>query len=365
MELVLEAETDRPPSQVLHRMRLLGIAGYDRTAGTDLASRDEIVTIWERWRIAWSPDFDARCIEAARYGVSLADAAATVLGERAAAVERNAGAASLLLLDAALAGLADLAWTLRQRVAELIRGENDFFHVTQALGHLLYLYRYDAVLRTTGSESMGDLLREAYDRALWLLETLGQTTGAGQELVNGLMALREAFERCELPLGLSRSELVQVLARVAADHGQQPTVRGGALGRSGRSGATDSAQVREQMRPFTDPGLLGDFLTGLFALGREQVQRHRDLVLTIHEVLSGYTDEQFLGALPALRLAFTYFTPREKHHLALTLRQGLGLEKPPEMAALAVDVGTAARALVFEGRLFAAAEKYGLRGGKA
>jgi hypothetical protein len=364
VELVLENEADRPRSQVLHRMRLLGITGYERTAGTDLASRDEVVTIWERWRITWSPDFDARCIEAARYGVSLSDAAAAVLGERAGAIERDAGAASLLLLDAALAGLTDLASALRQRVVELIRGENDFFRITQALGHLLYLYRYDAVLQTAGSEPMGELLREAYDRGLWLLETLGQTTGNGQELVQGLVELRETFERCELTLGLSRTEIVQVLRRVAADQGQQPMARGGALGAQWSLGAADGAQVRREMGLFTDPELLGDFLTGLFALAREQAQRHRDLVLSVHEVLASYTDEQFLNALPALRLAFTYFTPREKHHLALTLRQGLGLDKVPEMAALVVSVDTAARALAFEGRLFAAAEKYGIRGGK-
>jgi hypothetical protein len=116
------------------------------------------------------------------------------------------------------------------------------------------------------------------------------------------------------------------------------------------------------MRPFADPDRLGDFLTGLFALAREQVQRQRDLVLSIHEMLSSWSDEQFLAALPSMRLAFTWFTPREKHHLALTLRQGLGLEKVPEMAALSVDVATSARAFAFESRLFAAAARYGLRG---
>jgi hypothetical protein len=365
IELVLEVPSDAPRSQVLHRLRLLEIGGYERTAGTDLASRDEVVTIWERWRIAWSPDFDARCIEAARYGASLADAVAAELAERAGMIQRDAGAAAQLLLDAALAGLTDLAWTLRQRVGELIHGENNFFLITQALGHLLYLYRYDTVLRTAGTDSVGTLLREAYDRALWLLETLGQTTGSGQEVINGLLALREAFERCELTLGLSRTEIVQVMQRVAGDQGQQPAVRGGALGAQWSLGATDAQHVHGQMRAFADAELFGDFLTGLFALAREQVQRQRDLVLSIHEVLVGYTDEQFLSALPALRLAFTYFTPREKHHLALTLRQGLGLEKMPEMAALTVDTNTAARALAFESRLFAAAARYGLRGGES
>src|SRR5207253_5926288 len=122
----------------------------------------------------------------------------------------------------------------------------------------------------------------------------------------------------------------------------------------------DSSQVMEVLQLFLDPDHLGDFLTGLFALAREQVQRQRDLLLSIHEALIRYGSEDFLAALPALRLAFTYFTPREKHHMALTLREALGLTETPEMTALAVDDATAARILLWEERLFAAAKKYGL-----
>ena len=92
------------------------------------------------------------------------------------------------------------------------------------------------------------------------------------------------------------------------------------------------------------------------------MQRQRDLVLGINDLLSRYNDDDFLTALPALRLAFTYFTPREKHHLALTLREALGLQKTPEIAALLVDSATASRALAFESRLFANLGKYGVRG---
>jgi hypothetical protein len=364
IELELEEETHRPRSQVLHRLRLLEVPGYERVAGTDLASRDEMVTIWERWRIAWGPDFEARCIEASRYGVTLADATAAVLSERADGIERDAALSALLLLDAGLAGLTELAWALRQRVAELIHAEGDFFNLTAALGHLLYLYRYDSVLRTAGSDSMAELLREAYQRGLWLLESLGQTGGRDSDVIAGVIALRETFERCELTLGLLRSEIVQVVTRVAADRGQGPVVRGAALGALWSLGGTDGNHVRAQLRQFVEPGRLGDFLTGLFALAREQVQRMRDLLLAIHEVITGWSEEEFLGALPALRLAFTYFTPREKHHLALTLRQALGLDSSePQMAALTVDVATAARALAFETRLFELARKYGSRAG--
>jgi len=361
IELVLEVEADRPASQVLHRLRLLAIAGFDRCAGTNLATREEMVSIWERWRIGWSPDFEARCIEAARYGPTLADATAAALAERIAEIGRSAARAAELLLDAGLAGLIDLAWALRQRVGDLIRGESDYFGLTEALGHLLYLYRYDTVLRTAGSEPMGDLLRDAYARALWLLEGLGQTSGRDRELIQGVIALRETFERCEVLLGLARDELTGVLRRVAADRAQTAVLRGAALGACWSLNASDADAVRNQLRQFLDPDQLGDFLSGLFALAREQVPRQRDLLLAIHEVLLGWPEEDFLRALPALRLAFTYFTPREKHHLALRLREALGLDPQQEMAALQVDVPTALRALALEGQLLAAVAKYGLR----
>jgi hypothetical protein len=362
LDLDLDTPTDRQRSRVLHRLRLLAISGYQRTGGTDLTAREDLSRVWEQWALAWSPDFDAGCIENARYGPTLAEAAAVRLTELTAGIERDAGKAALLLIDAALAGLTDLAAALLQRLRDLVRGDGDFFSVAGSLQHLLYLYRYDAVLETAGRGDIGLLLRETFQRTLWLLEALGQVAGRDEELLGGVAGLRDTFERCETLLGLNREEVVQVFGRVGSDRQQTPVVRGAALGALWSLGAADAEQVRAQLRYFADPDQLGDFLTGLFALAREQVQRQRNLVLGINDLLAAYNDDDFLAALPALRLAFTYFTPREKHHLALTLREALGLQQEPELAALAVSDDTAAQALAFEGRLFEALEKYGLRG---
>ncbi len=362
VHLELEEAGARVRSRVLHRLRILQTGGHERTGGTDMAAHDDVGRVWEDWRIAWHPDFDAHCIEAARYGPTLADAAASRLTELAAQIERDASRAALLLFDAALAGLTELADALLARLRELIRGDGDFFSVSAALGHLLYLYRYDAVLETAGRGEIGGLLVETFDRSLWLLESLGRVTGQDAPLLQGVASLRETFERCGAQLGLSREAFLEVLQRVGGDRHQSPLLRGAALGALWSLGAADGSQVQAALRLFADPNQLGDFLTGLFALAREQVQRQRDLVLSIHALLGCYSDEDFLVALPALRLAFTYFTPREKHHLALTLREALGLAQAPELAALTVSVETAARALAFEAKLFEALDQYGVRG---
>lgn len=365
VELDLHTPEGLSRSRLLHRLRVLGIAGYDRAAGSDLMVRDDLARVWEQWRLRWRPEFDASCIEAAIYGPTLAEAGTARLLERAAGVERNAEAAALALLDAGLMGLDRLTPLLRQRLEELIREDGDFFSVTGALGHLLYLYRYDDLLGTSGRSDFGALLGETYQRALWLLEGLGQISGMEAALLRGVATLVETFERCSGPLGLDREELVSLLRRVSGDSSQGPLLRGavaGALWTLG-TGATATQgpmeEVLADLRYCSDPSRLGDFLTGLFHLARETVQRHPELLGQIDALLVGFSEAGFLEALPALRLAFSFFTPREKHYLAGTLLQGRKASSP--LPDLEVDAATAARALAYEARLFQTMERYGVR----
>jgi hypothetical protein len=363
VELELTTDADRKRSRVLHRLRILGIAGYARTAGTDFTRRDDLSRVFEKWQVRWSPDLDSTSIEAARYGPTLSEAAAARLAENADALERSAEKAAILLLDASLADLNALAGRLHQQAGDIIRQDGEFLSLTAALGHLLYLYRFDDTLGTSGRPDVGLLLSEAFGRGVWLLETLGQISDRAADAVEGVQRLLQTAERCDESLGLDRAEFVEVLKRVEGDTGQVSSVRGAAVGALWVLGEADAARVRADLKLFADPERLGDFLTGLFALAREVVQRHQDLILAIDEMLIGYVDEDFLAALPSLRLAFTYFTPREKHHMATNLLESLGIKETKPLAALEVSPEQAARALAAEARIFAAVKLYGLRGG--
>jgi hypothetical protein len=362
---------DRVKSILLHRLRILGIAGFARTAGTDFLARQEMSRVDETWTLAWSPEFDATAIEAARYGPAVADAAAARLAEVAGTIQRSACDGAALMVDAALAEVSALAAELQARVDLLIRQDGEFLSVTRALSHLLYLYRYDEALGSSGRGDVGALLKAAFGRGIWLLEILGQIGGEEVHVVEGVRTLVQSFERCDTLLGMTRSEFTDVLARVQADALQLPMVRGAAMGALWALQAADTVQVRALMKLFADPQKFGDFLTGLFGLAREIVQREKDLLLAIDETVGAYSPEDFLEALPALRLAFTYFTPREKHYVAVHLLESLRdpAAIPPAAPATASDITTlavnpedAVRALALEARLLAAVERYGLRG---
>ncbi|HXN76257.1 MAG TPA: DUF5682 family protein, partial [Gemmatimonadaceae bacterium] len=319
-------------------------------SGGDVVRRDDLTQVMETWGIQQTVEYDSTCIEASIYGQSLLEASRAKLEESAGKVERSAVAAARILLSAALMGHFDLADRFESRLAELIREDGDFASVTGALNALLYLYRYDDVLGSARQAAAASLLHEAYQRGLWLVESLSGTQ-IRQDTPEGIKLLRETLERCPA-LGLDREEFVEVFSRVAAN-AVSPTLRGASVGVLWSLAALDASSIS---LPLTaNPEDLGDFLTGLLLLAKSALQRHPDLVRQIGKLVGEFGDEQFLVALPPLRLAFSVFTPREKDNIAAALFGQV------RKISLAVPGGVAAQVLAWEGRLFAEMERYGVK----
>ena len=161
---------------------------------------------------------------------------------------------------------------------------------------MLQLFRYERVLGTAGDAGYGALLVACYDRVLWLLEGR-PPEDAG---VRAIEAAVEAWERCGAALELARAQLAGVLERVRDDAGAAPGLRGAALGALWVLEVADDDALVAGPVQFADPEHLGDFLYGLFKLAREPVQRRRDLIERVDEVVMAFGDGQFLEALPAL-----------------------------------------------------------------
>ena len=359
ISLDLHNGEDLKRSQILHQLRLLGIAGFQQIGGTDLIARQDLSSFWAEWKIVRHPDYEASCIENAIYGTTLIEAATARLGELASKIARNAAKAALLYLDACLMGLAHSASGLDRELLDLINSDGDFLSVTEALGHLLYLYCYDEVLGTVRNVEVGNILVTACDRSLWLLETLGTVKGKERELLRSIKTILETIERCQSSLNLNQTEFIAILQRVSIDDTQTPLMRGAATGVLWTLNITSSEQIESEAIAFSAPDRLGDYLTGLFSLARELVQRHPDLLLSIDRLIGTYDEETFLEALPALHLAFTYFTPREKHNIAGTLTKAWGNESPDKKLKITPEVVEQAKA--WETRLLDKVKRYGLR----
>lgn len=360
LELDLLSPQDLAKSRLLHRLQLLRVAGFKQTSGVDFLKRNDLTRLEESWTILWSPQFEGTCIEAARYGTCLMDAVTARLLELADTHEGNASAAAALLVQGAQSGIETLSDQLLDRLAGLIQEEIEFTVVTGAVGHLLFLFCHDEIFGTSRLPQVGRILGEAFSRSLWLLETLAQSAGNDAQIPRGILAMLETVQRCGESLELDREEFIAAFRRAGQDSRKPPMVRGAAAGVLWTLEIADDNQILSDLLLLATPNQLGDFLSGLFALAREVAQRQPRLVQTIDRLLLEFTPEEFLISLPALRLAFTYFTPREKSHMLQTLFDSLGLQEAPPQVALTVHVAVAVEALAVEERLLATRAKYGL-----
>ncbi len=209
---------------------------------------------------------------------------------------------------------------------------------------------------------IGETITAAFDRGLWLFE--GIDGGAGLPEIRGALALRDTLARVGAKLGLDGGHADAVMHRRTVDHDAPPGIRGAAFGFLW-SRATEAAVRDEGVRAIRSAGrpeTLGDFLSGLFALAREEVARTPDLMQVIDALITPMTREDFLIAIPSLRMAFAWFPPREREAIASLMleRHGSG-GSARDFVRLSVQPEVTIAGLKIDGEVAALAERYGLR----
>ncbi len=364
VKLELLKPEDLQKSQILHRCRTLGITGFTNTHATDLVNRDDLSNPEETWEIIWSPEHEAKLIENAIYGADLAEAATAKLLEDAQAISRDAEKAALVVIDATLMGLHASTEELYERLLEIVGEDPDFFHLTSALNHLLYLYAFDDVFGGKTANNIPQILGTSFNRALWLFESLGHIVDRDKELIKAIGALFYTFQRCEHEPFTDRDEFIGLFGRIGRNDDQMPLIRGATLGALFSLAESDMDEILTVMNYFSDPMELGDFLIGFFSLAREAAQRDPRLLEKLNDMIMNLNEEQFWEVLPGLRLAFTFFTPREKHRLIDMLfpRNAPGDGEEDELAGMPfVDALTFDHAQNLTARLLETIEKYHLR----
>ncbi|MFD7735875.1 DUF5682 family protein [Kitasatospora phosalacinea] len=331
-------------SRFLHRLRVLGVPGHDRESGPAGGGDPVFTEHWVPSPRGWAHRRDAALIEAGAYGAQVSDAAAVVLAERARDAGTDPAALAGLLFDAVLCGVGALTGELLETLAERIGRVPELGAVGEVLAATLDLWRHDRVYGVGADPRLAGLVDAALQRVLWLAEGLhGGTGGTGVDRgrLRAVTAARDALRHAAPVLSLPRSAALATAARVAADAAAPPDLRGAALGlrwslsadvaaapASPPSPAAFSPEaVAGQARALAgEPERLGDWLSGLFVLAREQLTGpaldtvgDASLFDALDAIVTGLPTAEFLSGLPALRQAFGYFPPRERERIAQRL----------------------------------------------
>lgn len=362
LDLTVPHELDK--SRVLHRLRLLALPGFVRAGEQDLH---------ESWTIGRSPDLDAAVIEASAYGPTLEAATVSKLEESLLSIAGDVSALAALLLDALRAGLIVLADRALRGVELAIGHESRLDRLGAALATLLAIYRHDTLRGGAGGASFGAVIGSMVTRAIWLFEGMhGPEAQANPNEIRAIVAIRDAIKHAGRTLPIDPVMVRDVMERRAVDPDAPPAHRGAGLGYLWSMGAFDSEeQARERavlaLRGSSRPSVMGEFLTGLFALAREEVVAARELVEAIDAIVLAMPLDDLLIALPSLRLSFTFFPPRERDAIARLVLSIHGREDVSvrDLRRTIVSPETVAAGLALEKRIDGAMARYGLAPGAA
>lgn len=334
ISLDLSLEVDRRRSRCLHRLAVLSVPGYKRNQGATWAGEADLS---ETWTLKPVLETQAAIIEASAYGATLETAAAARLEEMVEGTT-DLGELTRVLGLTLFVGVSSLTGRMLQRVGRAIDQERQPSALGTALRRLTGLWRHETFLVQARDQAIGQVLVLCWDRALWVFEgLLGSDQPADQGRIDCAVGLRDGLRYAGAALGLDSQVAWSVMARRSQDPEAPPDVCGAALGFLwATNGYADLAVAEDEaVRALARVPSSGDFLAGLFAVAREEVLHADALVAAIDSRLVALTHHEFLVMLPPMRLAFSYFPPRERAVLAQAIagRHGKGMAEAARLVS--------------------------------
>jgi hypothetical protein len=337
-------------SRVLHRLRVLGVPGYDRRSGPAPGGAP---ALRERWELDRSDGWLPSLIEAGAYGATLDTAAAAALTDRFAAAGADPNRLAVVLFDAVLCGLDALSDEVLARCSASVGAVADLAGLGDLLATALGLWRHDGLLGARNAPALAAVIDTATTRALWLVDGIrGGPAPADDGRLGALVAVRDAALHAAPVLRVPIDAIAGVFAR-SAGADRPPDLRGASVGMTWvLEEAGGAATATESVRGAAPADTLGDFLSGLFAVAREQVLAGGGVLDILDDVLGRMPEPDFLVALPSLRLAFSWFPPREREIVAERLLERRGMRgSARSLLRLTTDAAQLARARTVEGRV--------------
>lgn len=316
---ILSEPKHREASRFLHQTEFLGCDFAKRSRGPDLLRNRDRNLIREIWGYLWSNAVDTALIEHAASGGTVREACITELRSRMAMANRSEEGAELLL-KGFLMGLDDLAGTLLARMDALLISDGDFSSLCRACGYLYRLHQWKEQYGEIGKLDDEQLLGRVFDRVVRMIPAMNtvddRTVGEVQEAASLLYQLTLRPEFAD-----RRQQFREALEMLTAQSPIHPGLLGSALGLlygmdpgwKERIGAVVRGYLQGTRTLMLQSAQL---LQGLFFMARDLLLTDGEFLQRIDGLLCQLDDADFTAMLPQLRLAFSYFLPRETDRLA-------------------------------------------------
>ncbi|MEU6607851.1 DUF5682 family protein [Streptomyces shenzhenensis] len=329
LELDLRKETDAERSQLLHRLRLLGI-GW----GEPARSRGSTGTFRETWRLRWEPELSVRVAEAGVWGTTVA-AAATAKAEADAQAAQALADVTALAEHCLLAGLRDALPVVMRVLADRAALDADVGHLAQALPALVRSLRYGDV-RGTDTTALAEVAAGLAERVFVGLPPActALDADAAEQMRGHVDAVHGAVGLLAESSAASHGDLRARWRSVLRSLSGRDTVPGVIRGRAvrllldeGEVGQDEAARLMGLvLSPGTPPQDAAAWIEGFVGGGGGMLLVHDERLLGLVDAwLTGVPADAFTDVLPLLRRTFAAYEPGVRRTLGELVRRGPGV----------------------------------------
>lgn len=315
----------RQESMFFHRMVFLDTAFARKIKGPNLQLKKDKNLMREIWKYKWNAQVNAALIDVSVYGATIEEAITAIVRER---LEKELGAreAVLLLTHAFEMGLSEQLQAIYDRVYEQLMHDSDFYSLAEALKSLMMMQELGTLY---GSDmELGSLMHMSCRKLTALLPSM--TRIKDEDLVQCMNALKLLYQLIgrnphtdALAEGFEqeREAYYDALDKMNQDGQIHAGLSGcihGILYGSGKETAAEAEMICRSYLTGTREQMLktAQFFKGLFCTARDLVFIGEEFLKLLDMFFGQVTPEEFMELLPELRMAFTYFTPREIDKIA-------------------------------------------------
>lgn len=340
LDLDQRKETDLARSRLLHRLSILGV-GWGELARDQ---KQRASTFHEVWKLQWKPEFAVAVIEAARWGNTVADAAAACVLDKGKNATELAELTALLdhVMLADLAGAVEPLIARIQSLSAIASSVGGLMDALPALGQVL---RYGNVRRTDAA------LVEPVVAGLLARICAGLVPACASLDDDAAEALRDRLDAVSATLStLARDEFSEGWNAELRKLGEAD-VHGLVAGRAWRllldSHACEAEAaamcVKVALSPGNDPAHSSAWVEG-FLSGSGAVLVHDERLLSIVDGwVCSLTTETFERVCPIARRTFSSFAKPERRMIGERLKRGQGEGPRSDASAGSEDDYDAAR----------------------
>jgi hypothetical protein len=310
LNLDLRNDTDRARSQLLYRLRLLGINWGEpqRVSGTARG------TFHENWQLKWNVEFAVELIVRNIWGNTLENAATSFASNRANEA-RELPIVSALLDEVMPAGLDQATEHVLVRVESLAAVSTDVRHLMDALPKLGRTARYGDV-RGTRTERILPVIDALFARVLIGLPgaCASLDDDAATEMVTSIDNVQETINTLNRDDAM-RPDWLHVLRRLADSDPVHGLVRGYCCRLLLEQNALSEAELQRLAMLSLSPVVPADQATawvgGVLRGGGIKLLHQDGLWRALDAWLVSLSGEAFVALLPLLRRAFSGFSTSE------------------------------------------------------